>query len=98
MKRKRYSAENKVSILREHLEKNISIADICEKYRIHPNQLYRWKKEFFENAVAIFSTTRGKNNKATTTLELENKIKQRNEVIAELLQENFKLKKFSGEI
>ena len=98
MKRKRYSAENKVSILREHLEKNISIADICEKYHIHPNQLYRWKKEFFENAVEIFSAKRGRNKKETTTNELENKIKQRNEVIAELLQENLNLKKLSGEI
>jgi len=98
MKRKRYSAENKVSILREHLEKNMSVADICDKYRIHPNQLYRWKKELFENAVAIFSTKRGRNKKETTTKELEHKIKQRNEVIAELLQENLKLKKFSGEI
>lgn len=98
MTRKRYSPENKVSILREHLEKNISIADICEKYRIHPNQLYRWKKEFFENAVEIFSIKRGRKKKDTTTIELENKIKERNEVIAELLQENLKLKKFSGEI
>jgi len=98
MTRTRYSAENKVSILREHLEKNISIADICDKYRIHPNQLYRWRKELFENAVAIFTTTRGRNKKATATNELEHKIKQRNEVIAELLQENLKLKKFSGEI
>jgi transposase-like protein len=98
MKRNRYSAEKKVSILREHLEKNISIADICDKYRIHPNQLYRWKKEFFENAVEIFSTQRGRKKNDTTTIELENKIKERNEVIAELLQENLKLKKFSGEI
>lgn len=98
MTRKRYSAENKVSILREHLEKNISIADICEKYRIHPNQFYRWKKEFFENAVAIFSSKRGRKKQDTTTIELEHKIKERNEVIAELLQENLKLKKFSGEI
>ena len=98
MIRKRYSAENKVSILREHLEKNISIADICEKYRIHPNQLYRWKKEFFENAAEIFSSKRGRKKQDNTTIELENKIKERNEVIAELLQENLKLKKFSGEI
>ena len=98
MIRKRYSAENKVSILREHLEKNISIADICEKYRVHPNQLYRWKKEFFENAAEIFSSKRGRKKQDNTTIELENKIKERNEVIAELLQENLKLKKFSGEI
>ena len=98
MKRKRYSPENKVSIVREHLEKNISIADICEKYRLHPNQLYRWKKELFENAIEIFSSNSSKKKDNVKIVELKNIIKERNEVIAELLQENLKLKKLSGEI
>ena len=38
MSRRRYSPEQKVAILREHLEKNISVPDNCEKHRIHPNQ------------------------------------------------------------
>lgn len=45
MKRRRYSPEQKVRIIREHLEKNIYVPNICEKYRIHPNQFYRWKKD-----------------------------------------------------
>jgi transposase len=98
MKRKRYSPENKVSILREHLEKNISVADICEKHRLHPNQLYRWKKELFENASEIFSSKRSKKKDNIKFVKLKNIIKERNEVIAELLQENLKLKKLSGEI
>lgn len=98
MKRKRYSAETKVSILREHLEQNTSVADICEKYRIHPNQFYRWKKEFFENAVEIFSHKKRNNQKDTQVANLEKTLKERNEIIAELLQENLKLKKLSGEI
>jgi len=98
MKRKRYSAETKVSILREHLEQNTSVADICEKYRIHPNQFYRWKKEFFENAVEIFSHKKHNNQKDTQVANLEKTLKERNEIIAELLQENLKLKKLSGEI
>ena len=95
MTRKNFSAEEKVSILKEHLEKQISVADICEKYRLHPNQFYRWKKELFENAVDIFSTKRGRKEKSAT-IDLEAKIKERNEVIAELLEENLKLKKLNG--
>ena len=38
MKRRKYTAEQKVKILREHFEKNISVPDICEEFRIHPNQ------------------------------------------------------------
>ena len=97
MKRKRCSPENKVSILREHLDKNISVADICENYRIHPNQLYRWKKELFEKAVEIFSSKKSNKKKDTIADNLNNIIKERNEVIAQLLQENLKLKKLSGE-
>ncbi|MBD3377494.1 transposase, partial [candidate division KSB1 bacterium] len=33
-KRKRLSAEEKVAILRDHFENDISVADVCEKYRI----------------------------------------------------------------
>ena len=95
MTRKNYSSLEKVSILREHFEKQISVADICEKYRIHPNQLYRWKKELFENAVDIFSNKRGR-KKRSQTVDLEAKLKDRNEVIAELLEENLKLKKNNG--
>jgi transposase len=95
MTRKNFPAEEKVSILKEHFEKQISVADICEKYRLHPNQFYRWKKELFENAVDIFRTKRGRQRKSPI-VDLEAKIKERNEVIAELLEENLKLKKFNG--
>ena len=98
MKRRRYSPEKKVSIIREHLEKNISVPDICEKYSIHPNQFYRWKKELFEGAIEIFSRKKTKKFKKDKFSKLEERLKDRNEVIAELLQENIKLKNESGEI
>ncbi|MFO7890540.1 MAG: transposase [bacterium] len=98
MKRRRYTPEQKVLILREHLEKNISVPDICEKHRIHPNQFYRWKKEFFENAVEAFSRKRGRKKDKNKTSRLEEKLKDRNQVIAELLEENLKLKKADKEI
>jgi len=98
MSRRRYSPEQKVAILREHLEKNISVPDICEKHRIHPNQFYKWKKELFEGAVAIFSTKRSNKSEKRKITSLEDKLKDRTEVIAELIEENLKLKKFNGEI
>jgi transposase len=95
MTRKNFSAEEKVSILKEHFEKQMSVADICEKHRLHPNQFYKWRKELFENAVDFFSTKRGRNKKSPA-VDLEAKLRERNEVIAELLEENFKLKKLNG--
>ena len=52
--RRKISPELKVMILREHLENDVSITDLAEKYKIHPNLIGRWKKELFEGAVAIF--------------------------------------------
>ena len=97
MVRKTFSAEEKVAILKEHFEKQISVADICEKHRIHPNRFYQWKKELFENAVELFSRKQGRKRKSQVP-DLEAKLKDRNEVIAELLEENLKLKKFNGGI
>jgi len=90
--RKRYTSEDKVGILREHLEKNVSVPDVCEKYRVHPNMLYKWKKELFEKAVELFSK-KNESQEHKKIAELEATVKNRNEVIAELLEENLKLKK-----
>lgn len=98
MNRRHYSPEQKVAIIREHLEKNIPVPDICEKFRIHPNQFYRWKKELFEGAVETFAKKYSKKFGKDKFSKLEERLKDRNEVIAELLQENLKLKKEAGEI
>ena len=97
-KRNRYTPEQKVAILREHFEKNIPVPDICEKYRVHPNQFYRWKKELFESAAEIFSTKKSKQKNEKRLSDFEKTVKDRNEIIAELLEENLKLKKSVGEI
>lgn len=97
MPRQKFTAEKKVLILRDHLENKVPVSDICEKYRIHPNQLYQWKKAFFENAVDLFATKKPSNDHDGRVSKLEQKIKERNEVIAELMEENLKLKKLSGE-
>ena len=98
MKQRRYSPAKKVNIIREHLEKNISVPDICEKFSIHPNQFYRWKKELFEGAVETFKHKKINKFRKDKVSKLEKRLKDRNEVIAELLQENIKLKNESGEI
>lgn len=95
--RKRHSSEDKVKILREHFEQNLSVATICEKHRVHPNQFYQWKKMFFEKATEIFNAKPNARSEQEKTTQLRNQLHQRNEVIAELLQENLKLKKAHGE-
>ena len=53
--RRKFSAEQKVLILREKLENQIPVSTICQRYHIHPNVFYRWRKQLFEGALAVFS-------------------------------------------
>lgn len=39
-KRKHYTAEQKTKILRELLENNLSVSQLCEQYNVRPNDIY----------------------------------------------------------
>jgi transposase len=47
--RKRFTAPEKVTILRLHLLEHVPVSDLCDQHGIHPTMFYRWQKEFFEN-------------------------------------------------
>jgi transposase-like protein len=88
-------------ILREHLENQVPLSNLSEKYQIHPNILHRWKKELFEGAVDTFSRKQQKQSKdeARATEQLAEKLRQKDKLIAELVQDNIELKKsIDGEI
>ena len=95
-KRKRYTAEEKVKILREIQEGGKSISQVAEEFGIHPNNIFKWRKQHLEMGVRGFKTTRkdisgkAKDRKITA---LEETIKLKDEVIAELAQELLALKK-----
>jgi transposase-like protein len=101
-KRKRYTAEEKMIFLREMQEDGKTISQISEKYGVHPNNLFKWRKQHLEMGVQGFKTTRNdisskaKDRKITA---LEDKIKQKDEIIAELAGELLNLKKkYSGQV
>ena len=45
MKRKRYSEEKIISILKEH-EAGISVPELSRRYEITENTIYRWKSKY----------------------------------------------------
>lgn len=95
MSKKRYTAEEKVRILREHLDNNLSISELAEKYSLNPSVIRYWKKELFEGAMEIFSGKRNRKTKKSKESQLEEKISSMQEVITELTTENVKLRKKS---
>jgi len=53
--RKHLTPEQKMVIFRELLENKTPISQLEEKYEIHPNNIYIWKKKLFESAKDVFS-------------------------------------------
>jgi len=51
--RKIYSPEQNVIIVRVLLENNVPISQLAEKYQVHPNDIYNWKKKVFEEAEGL---------------------------------------------
>lgn len=51
-RRKNYTTEEKVAILRRHLLDRVPASDVCEESNLQPTVFYRWQKEFFENFFA----------------------------------------------
>ena len=93
--RKHYSSNRKVEILREHLENGVSISELSRRYDIHPNMIHKWKKQLFENAQEVFSQKqKGPLSAENRKIEqLEEKLKDKDSLIAEIITDNIRLKK-----
>lgn len=44
--RRRYTKEEKLQIVRESMEENVSNEELGLRYDIHPNTISRWRREF----------------------------------------------------
>ncbi len=103
-KRKKYTAQEKVRILRLHLVEKRAVSDLCDEIGLNPNVFYRWQKQFFENGAAAFDQpSSGRKDKRFKRLEdrnaqLQMKLASKDEVIAEIMASHIALKKSLGEI
>lgn len=97
--KRHYTAEFKVQILREHLENQVPVGKLCEQHNLNPNLFYLWKKELFNGALSTFSKAKtpvAQNEKIT---RLEEKLKYKDSLISEIVEDNLRLKKkLTGEI
>ena len=98
--RKQYSAQEKVAILRERLLEGKALSEVCERHELQPTVFYAWQKQFFENGAAAFErkNKRAEEGKDRKIAALQEKLARKNEVIAELLEENVQSKKANGEL
>ncbi len=103
-KRKKFSPEEKVRLLRLHLIEKEPVSDICDRHGLNPNVFYRWQKIFFENGATAFAqSVTGRKDSHAKKLERQNtqlqaKLANKDEVIAEIMASHVQLKKSLGEV
>lgn len=96
---RKHSPEFKMTVLKSHWVEHIPVSTLCEKYEIKPCLFYKWQQELFAQGALVFQS-----NKPTQIHDqyqkkiksLENKLHEKNDVLAELMQEYVTLKKIVG--
>ncbi len=100
--RKHYTAQEKVAMLRRHLVDKVPVSTICDEAGLQPTVFYRWLKQFFENGAAALERTNGKPSHPDLAAQrriehLEGRLRTKDAVLAELMEEHVALKKSHGE-
>ena len=99
-KRRNYTPQEKVMIIKRHLIDRVPVSDLCDQYNLQPTVFYGWQKKFFENGATAFenSGARKKAAEERRIAELEKKLQNKNEVLSELMEVHMNLKKSLGEL
>jgi transposase len=91
--RKKYNAEEKISIILEGLRAEESIAAICRREGINPNLYYRWSKDFLEAGKKRLLGDTKREATSSEVLDLRQENEQLKQLVAELSLKNRVLKK-----
>jgi transposase len=99
-KRHNYTHKEKVAILKRHLIDHVPVFNLCDEYQLQSTVFYDWQRQFFENGVTAFisDTSRQKRKEEQRIEQLEVKLRRKNEVHSELMEEHIQLKKERGDL
>ncbi|MDM9632837.1 transposase [Robiginitalea aurantiaca] len=87
MTRRKFTSKFKTKVVLEALKERHSLAELAQKYQLHPTQISSWKRDFLEGAEQVFES--GKKDKRS---DAEKKNDQLLKTIGELKVENDFLK------
>jgi transposase-like protein len=100
--RRRFTPEQKAQIVRRHLANKEAVSALAEEFGLQPSQIHTWVNQVLAQADKAFQQAAGNGRaeqaKDRRIEQLEAKLANKNEVIAELLEENVKAKKELGEL
>lgn len=97
-----FNATKKADTVRRHLRDKVPVSELAAELDVQPTLIHQWINQVLTQAERAFESS-GKKPLAKAPAaeqrrleQLEAKIQQKNEVIAELMEESLKLKKASG--
>ena len=69
--RRKIDARVKAKIALEALREQATVNDLAQRYQVHPNQIYAWKKQLLDHAVRAFDPKIGTDGDAASAREIE---------------------------
>ena len=70
-KRRNFTPEFKTEVVLEALRGESSQAELCRRHNLSEDQLSKWKQQFLENAVSVFTTDQQSSKDAERIAHLE---------------------------